>query len=286
MVLDTVYKQKSFVITSIIMGLVVLLLLLAKMTTSNTLPPDEEGGIAITFGTDNKGMGAINPPKSVEPAVSHSQPTERPQEVENTPERQPSEQVLAQDTDAESVVIPKKENKKPKRETPKPEKTTPKKTEQRPSSSTTDALSSVLNSSVKNPRTGTGNGNQGDDGVAGYKGDPKGDPYSNSFYGGNGEGSGGGAGKGWGLNGRKYISGKNMKQECNESGFVIVRIEVDRTGKVVRAKAGEKGTTNNAPCLLEAAQKSALTYRFNSDEKAPQTQIGFLAINFKLGEGK
>ena len=89
-----------------------------------------------------------------------------------------------------------------------------------------------------------------------------------------------------GLNGRRYISGEKIFQDCNESGFVVVQIEVDRSGKVIRAKAGEKGTTNKAPCLLEAARKSALTYRFNPDDKAPQTQIGFISMHFKLGENK
>ena len=141
-----------------------------------------------------------------------------------------------------------------------------------------------MNASTKQPQSGTGNGSQGDDNTPGYKGDPKGNPYASSFYGDSSEGSGQGSGKGWGLNGRKYISGEKVYQDCNESGMVVVQIEVDRSGKVVRAKAGEKGTTNKAPCLLDAARKSAMTYRFNADEKAPQTQIGFLSIRFKLGE--
>ena len=137
---------------------------------------------------------------------------------------------------------------------------------------------------MKNPHSGNGNGSQGDDNVSGYKGDPKGNPYASSFFGDSSDGSGSGSGKSWGLNGRRYISGEKIFQDCNESGLVIVQIEVDRSGKVVRAKAGEKGTTNKAPCLLDAARKSAMTYRFNADEKAPQTQIGFLSIRFKLGE--
>ena len=190
--------------------------------------------------------------------------------------------MLTQVDDEETVVIPKEEVKK-KKETPKETKPTPKKP-QKPAASTTDALSSVLNASVKNPHSGNGSGSQGDDNVLGYKGDPKGNPYASSFFGDSSDGSGSGSGKSWGLNGRRYISGEKIFQDCNESGLVIVQIEVDRSGKVVRAKAGEKGTTNKAPCLLDAARKSAMTYRFNADEKAPQTQIGFLSIRFKLGE--
>ena len=35
---------------------------------------------------------------------------------------------------------------------------------------------------------------------------------------------------------------KSLKQDCNESGLVVVRIEVDRNGKVVKADPGVKGT--------------------------------------------
>lgn len=278
MVLNTVHKQKSFAITLVIMSLIVLALLIMKLTNAIILP-DEEDGIAITFGTDNMGMGEINPPKPTEQTVATEEPTEETPKTETTPVEQP---VLTQNDEEETVVIPKEEVKK-KKETPKETKPTPKKP-QKPAASTTDALSSVLNASVKNPHSGNGSGSQGDDNVSGYKGDPKGNPYASSFFGDSSDGSGSGSGKSWGLNGRRYISGEKIFQDCNESGLVIVQIEVDRSGKVVRAKAGEKGTTNKAPCLLDAARKSAMTYRFNADEKAPQTQIGFLSIRFKLGE--
>ena len=277
MVLNTVHKQKSFAITLVIMSLIVLALLIMKLTNA-IIPPDAEDGIAITFGTDNMGMGEINPPKPTEQTVATEEPTEETPKTETTPTEEP---VLTQN-DEETVVIPKEEVKK-KKETPKETKPTPKKP-QKPAASTTDALSSVLNASVKNPHSGNGSGSQGDDNVSGYKGDPKGNPYASSFFGDSSDGSGSGSGKSWGLNGRRYISGEKIFQDCNESGLVIVQIEGDRSGKVVRAKAGEKGTTNKAPCLLDAARKSAMTYRFNADEKAPQTQIGFLSIRFKLGE--
>ena len=124
-------------------------------------------------------------------------------------------------------MIPKEEVKK-KKETPKETKPTPKKP-QKPAASTTDALSSILNASVKNPHSGNRSGSQGDDNVSGYKGDPKGNSYASSFFGDSSDGSGSGSGKSWGLNGRRYISGEKIFQDCNESGLVIVQIEVDRS---------------------------------------------------------
>ena len=96
-------------------------------------------------------------------------------------------------------------------------------------------------------------------------------------------GSGSGSG-GYGLNGRSLISKGAVRQECNEDGRVVVRILVDRNGKVVQATPGVKGTTNNAPCLLEPARKTALLHKWNLDAKAPSQQIGFVVVNFKLGQ--
>ena len=81
MVLNTVHKQKSFAITLVIMSLIVLALLIMKLTNA-IIPPDEEDGIAITFGTDNMGMGEINPPKPAEQTVATEEPTEETPKTE------------------------------------------------------------------------------------------------------------------------------------------------------------------------------------------------------------
>mgnify|MGYP007011635888 FL=1 len=96
MVLDTVHKQKSFVLTSIIMTLIILLLLVFRMSLTS-IPPEQEGGIAITFGTDKVGRGEISPAQPSQ-AVSPPDPSPTPpQPTETTP--QPAENVLTQDTD-------------------------------------------------------------------------------------------------------------------------------------------------------------------------------------------
>ncbi len=63
-----------------------------------------------------------------------------------------------------------------------------------------------------------------------------------------------------------------------------MEITVDRVGMVISARPGIKGTTNNAECLLDAARRTALSYRLNNDSKAHAQQIGFVVINFKLGQ--
>ena len=88
----------------------------------------------------------------------------------------------------------------------------------------------------------------------------------------------------YGLNGRSLKSSGKVIQDCNQEGIVVVRITVDRDGNVIDADPGVKGTTNVVSCLLQPALKTALLHEWNPDEKAPERQVGFVVINFKLGE--
>lgn len=272
-IVDTKHKRKSLILTIFIMSVVVLLLFYAGL---KYLDPPPENGIAVTFGVDNVGMGEKSPP----PQSSASQPeVSQPQQSSAS---EVKEEVVTQDTE-ESVVVPKETKKveKKKEDTPKKE-TKPTETKEKPkadpkpSKATTDALSNVLGAANAG---GSGSSGQGDDNSAGYKGDPNGNPYANSYY-----GSGSGSGKGWGLNGRSLVSGGKVVQECNESGRVVVQIEVDQKGNVIKATPGVRGTTNNHPCLLDPAKKTAMMHKWNVDSNAPTRQIGFIEINFKLGE--
>ena len=139
-----------------------------------------------------------------------------------------------------------------------------------------DALMGGINNS-----DGEATGSEGDDNLPGDKGREGGDPYASTYYGAPGTGSGTG---GYGLSGRSLVSRGKVQQECNEEGRVVVRIVVDRNGKVVQATPGVKGTTNSHPCLLEPARKTAFLHKWNLDSKAPNQQIGFVVVNFKLGQ--
>ena len=86
----------------------------------------------------------------------------------------------------------------------------------------------------------------------------------------------------FGLNGRSLQSNGSVKPECDEEGKVVVRITVNKIGIVVNAEAGVKGSTNVHPCLLEPAKETALLHKWYSDQNAPESQIGFVVVNFKL----
>lgn len=239
------------------------------------LDPPIEQGIAINFGTTEEGSGAIQPTEAIQSA---------PKQAESEPVSQPKseikEEVVTQDVE-DAPVIKKEEIKKEQTETPKkvePKKEPPKKPDPKPDKSTSDALSSLINGPKSD---GTAKGGEGDDKTPGDKGSPDGDPNASSYY---GTGKGLDGDGNYMLGGRKALDKIKYVQDCNESGTVVVSIEVDRSGKVISATAGVKGTTNNSECLKDPARRAALNTRFNPDEKAPAKQIGKIIYRFKLSQ--
>ncbi|WP_330442947.1 hypothetical protein [Flavobacterium sp. C4GT6] len=73
-----------------------------------------------------------------------------------------------------------------------------------------------------------------------------------------------------------------LVSDCLEQGIVVVEVHVDRSGKVIKAVPGVRGTTNNAACLLEMAKKAALETKFNGSNKAPEIQLGNISYDFRL----
>ncbi len=269
--LNTQHERKSFTITVVLHVLLILLLLFFGMTY---LDPPPENGIAINFGTSDVGSGDVQPTEAVKAAPKQT----------TTPEvSQPKpvvEEVVTQEN-VEAPVVVKKAEKKPVVNEPveKPKPVPPaKKPDPTPEKSTTDALSSILNG----PKSeGTARGGEGNDQAAGDKGSRDGDPNASAYYG-NGLGLDGDGN--YRLGGRRALNKEKFVQECNESGIVVVQIEVNQNGQVTKATPGVKGTTNSAGCLLDPARRAALATRFNSDPNAPSKQVGTIVYNFKLSD--
>lgn len=292
--LDTRHKKKSFTLTTLLLSALLLLLFYIGLTY---LDPPIENGIAVNFGTMEFGSGEVQPTERVrsEPREVERQPEEPQEQAEPVQPEQtdveeaPVEEVLTSN-DEETIKLKQQQEAKRKAEEEakkakveaeriareKREAEERKRQEQEAKKKSVDALIGGIGKS-----DGTTTGSEGDDDKAGDKGQPDGDPYATSYYGAPGSGSGTG---GYGLNGRSLANQGKVQQECNEEGRVVVRIVVDRNGKVIQAQPGVKGTTNNAPCLLEPARKTAMLHRWNPDSNAPAQQIGFVVVNFKLGQ--
>ncbi|WP_445384192.1 energy transducer TonB [Robiginitalea sp. IMCC44478] len=295
--LDTRHKKKSFTLTTLLLSVLILLLFYIGLTY---MDPPIENGITVNFGTMEFGMGEQQPrepvrsqPQEVEEPIeeaAETSPEAIPEELTEEVETEaPAEKVLTQETE-ESIKIRQQQEaerkaaeaaRKAKAEADriareKREAEERARQEQEAKKQKLDALMGGLNNS-----DGSAEGSEGDDTRVGDKGDPGGDPYATTYYGSPGSGSGTG---GYGLSGRNLASKGKVQQECNQEGRVVVRIVVDRNGKVISASPGVRGTTNNDPCLLEPAKKTAFLHRWNPDSKAPDQQVGFVVVNFKLGE--
>ena len=296
--LDTRHKKKSFTLTTALLSVLLLLLFYIGLTY---MDPPIENGISVNFGTMDFGMGDNQPKEKIrsepleipeplnvkEEQVEETVPEEALEEV--VEKEQPTEKVLTQESE-ESIKIKQQQEAKRKAEAAakkakaeadriareKREAEAQKIKEQEAKKAELDKLMGGLNKS-----DGSASGSEGDDNRPGDKGQPDGDPYATSYYGSPGSGSGTG---GYGLNGLSLVSKGKVQQECNQEGRVVVKIVVDRNGRVISATPGVKGTTNNNPCLLEPARKTAFMHKWNLDSNAPSQQVGFVVVNFKLGE--
>ena len=276
----TKHERNSAKLTALITVIILLLLFVVGTTY---MDPPEEYGVAVNFGTTNFGKGNVQPKQPIKstPQEINEPPQPDVSKSEPTPSSEQKEEVLTADN-AEEIAIKKQKEAEAKAKAiaeakakAEADRIAKEKREQEEKKKKLDALIGGVSKS-----DGTSSGSEGDDNRTGDKGQLDGDPYSNSYYGNQGTGSGG---VGYGLNGRGKVSNKKFKQECNEEGLVVVEIRVDKSGKVIKATPGIKGTTGTS-CLFEAARKTALSFKFTSDENAPNTQIGFVSVNFKLGQ--
>lgn len=277
--LETKHERNSAKITALI---AIILLLLLFVVGPPYMDPPEEYGVAVNFGNSDFGKGNVQPKKPVksEPKVVEEPPQPEPSKAEPSPSAEAKEEVLTQDN-AEEIAIKKQKEAEARAKAiaeakakAEAERIAKEKREQEEKKRKLDALIGGVSKSE-----GSETGSEGNDNKAGDKGQLDGNPYAPSYFGGQGTGSGG---VGYGLNGRGRASFKRLKQDCNESGLVIVRIVVNRSGNVIEATPGVKGTTNTAQCLLEPAKKIALSHKWPADSKAPSRQIGFVSVNFKL----
>ncbi len=74
----------------------------------------------------------------------------------------------------------------------------------------------------------------------------------------------------------------NPLYTCPEymSGLVVIDIEVDQSGKVVKAKLNKERSTTQAGCLIESSIEAAYDSFFNQDLSAPEIQKGYITYQF------
>ena len=284
-IFDSTHKKKSAGITFIVLLLLIFLFFVLGLTYYD---PPIDYGMEINFGStiQRTGKNKEQKQKSIKfDGVEKDQNLVKSSNKTNSEinSYKESEHILTEKKS--SVSLPKKENsknqnqnlKKVKEEKKLKELPTKKETP-KVSKTTKNIVSNLLKKNNKENNTLSNIGeelsNKNDESL-------NRNGYSSTYYNNSISGS---YDKGYGLNGRSLQSKGKVLQECNEQGLVVVRISVDRQGDVVLAEPGVKGTTNTHPCLLEPAKKTAQLHKWLPDNAAPEIQIGFVIIQFKLGE--
>nr|WP_320021963.1 hypothetical protein [uncultured Draconibacterium sp.] len=151
-----------------------------------------------------------------------------------------------------------------------------------------------INSSMKGAfaNSGSGSGGAGNsDGESqgatfpgGNQGVPTGDPNA-SKYGDGGSGAGNqgtGAGISFDLGGRSAISLPKPEYPDNDAGIVVVKVIVDKNGRVTSAEPGARGTTIANKAFWDEAKQAALKAKFNVDPDAAAFQQGTISYRFRL----
>jgi len=253
-------------------------------------PPEPEEGILVNFGYDETGAGLIepsapalqeetSPPLPSQSVVNSKEDPLLTQNTEDAPE------VKKVDPEAEKKRLERIENekirraeleveriRKEKEEAERKKIETEKKQQAEYMNRTRDALAGSRN-------TGTTSKGEGITGGAGNQGDPNGSVDSQN----RGPGAGlGDEGISYDLKGRGFQKLPLPKYFYNEEGRVVVEVSVDRTGKVIQAIPGIKGSSTLDDYLLKVAKEAALEARFDAKSDAPLIQKGTITYNFKL----
>ena len=256
-ILDSKHKKKAILFTAII--LIAFVWGIFSFGLQYQDPPIEYG-IAINFGTSDVGTKKSKNVSESKLPVQDNQEDIAEEVVEEITNEIPDDEFLSQNENNTTLI------QKPK-EVPKP---TPKK----PSKNTLKAFDDLLKGDTSDGKP-TGDGDAIQQGV---KGSENGDPASTKYYG-NTNKSGD---PNYNLAGREALTKPKEQPNCEEEGRVVVSIEVNKKGKVVRAVSGVKGSTNTADCLLKPAREAALNTNWNADPNAPNIQKGTIIYQFSL----
>lgn len=262
-------KRRGVIVTAVIHLALLLVFLFFGL---KYYEPKPEDGIVINFGYSETGSGNQDngAPTPSKPQPQEQQP-EQVTETENITETSQNPVQTQNAVDAPSLETQTAKKTNPKKEEPVKEP----KPDPQPSQELQDLLKQTQQSKE---------GGEGVAGGPGDQGDPDGDKNSQNRTGGGGGGAGGDGN--YQLGGRRALEKPRPDYPCSEEGRVVVKIYVNRSGKVTRAQAGEKipngaATTTTSSCLYSQAENAAMRTTWQADSDAPETQVGYIVYNFR-----
>jgi outer membrane biosynthesis protein TonB len=232
-----------------------------------------EEGILVNFGTDETGLGMIEPsPPAVQEETSPPLPSNPAVKTEEDP-------LLTQNTEEAPEV---KKVDKVQLETERIRKVQEEIERKRvvaEQQRQSDIMNRTKNALANSKNAGTNSAGEGVAGGPGNQGVTSGSVDSKV----RGEGSGlGDKGISYDLQGRGFQALPPPKYDYQGEGRVVVEVSVDRIGKVIQAVPGTKGSTTLDEYLLKAAKDAAMEARFETKPDAPAIQKGTITYNFIL----
>jgi outer membrane biosynthesis protein TonB len=252
-------------------------------------PPETEEGIEVNFGTGETGSGLIEPSPPALQEETSALPDASAEVTEDEPlltqDTEEAPEVKKVDPDAERKKLEKIEADKKRREELEAERIkkaaeeAERKRIEAEQQRQTDIMNRTKNALTNSKNAGTSTTSEGITGGTGNQGVVNGSADSQV------RGEGGGTGdKGitFNLEGRGFQKLPSPKYDYQGDGIVVVEVSVDRTGKVIQATPGTKGSTTLDEYLLKVAKDAALEARFEAKPNAPVVQKGTITYNFIL----
>jgi hypothetical protein len=99
-----------------------------------------------------------------------------------------------------------------------------------------------------------------------------------------GDGGGGDGLEGDGIITRRVVYRENITQIAKQSGKVVLRIAIDRAGKVTYVAFIPERSTITDDDLIRRASHLAAKYRYEADYSAPKREWGELTFIFRVNE--
>lgn len=252
-------------------GIMISLLVISFFMVIGKFEPEQlgTGGMVVNYGTAETGIGedymSVEEP-SVDPNANNKKPDEVVPEqkiTENTSNQSTDKEIQTQNTEDALAVNTKPQ--KTKTATPTPN------TEDKKATPTVNQ--NALYKGKKKDGTGGGDGTGGE---PGNQGSINGDPLT-PFYGDGGSGYGNKP-----LPLSKFSNLVPPVDDGQRTGKIMVKIQVNKQGKIISATAGVRGTTFSDADLFRKCERTMLASSLNSIENGPDIRIFYVPFVFKV----
>ncbi len=289
-------RSKRFLYISIAVHALILLLLILVPLFHYTFPPPGKEGVLVSFGQPDIGQGDDTPDvqdqtplenfEALQAAQEESPQSDQKEEAKPKAEQDVQAKLATQDKSSE-VQLQQQENEKQKkidlqrlaqqREQQRLEEQRRKEAEIERQRKEAEARQKAEFEKKKKQfgdfLSGSGKGNTK---KSGNRGDPTGDPDASIL-----SGISKGSGKvGGGLSNRGVVNEPEIKEKSQKTGRVVLKVCVDRTGKVVKANYTQRGSTTTDTELKRIAVENAYKWRFTPSNITQQ--CGTITVDFKL----